>query len=216
MSSGRLRKSGKEGSGKSGEPRRTGRPRDEKADKAILDAALELFIERGAAGTSIEEVAKRAGVARTTLYRRWPTKNELLADAIAEVRLGAESEAGDWRDLSLPEVLKQAVDVLPGLMSLPYMRPLVTRLLAEPELFQLYREEQIEPRMILFKKLLDKAKRQGHLPPDTDTSALQSLISGLFLNLLLLRVEPPTEAATRAYLLKGFSALNLRDLLKEG
>ncbi len=48
-----------------------GRPRDAAADKAILRAALELFIEHGIEGASFEQIARRAGVARTTVYRRW-------------------------------------------------------------------------------------------------------------------------------------------------
>ena len=191
-----------------------GRPRDSRADEAILKSALELFIERGSAGTSIEEVARRAGVARTTLYRRWPSKNALLADAVAQIRIAAEESVADWRTLPLREVLKQAVEIVPALMTLPFARPLAAQLLADPELFRLYRETQLGPRMAGFKKLLDRAKRQGELSPGTDTAVLQSLIAGVFLNLLLLRSEAPTEAEARAHLRKSFAALGLGDLLK--
>jgi len=51
--------------------RRSGRPRDQKLDAAILAAGLELLIERGAADTSIEQAAKRANVTRATVYRRF-------------------------------------------------------------------------------------------------------------------------------------------------
>ena len=59
-----------------------GRPRDPALDSAILTAALELFVTHGITGMSIEQVAKRAGVGKPTIYRRWSTKELLVADAI--------------------------------------------------------------------------------------------------------------------------------------
>ena len=55
-----------------------GRPRSQEADRAILTAAAELLAERGLAAMSIEEVAARAGVGKTTIYRRWPSKIDLV------------------------------------------------------------------------------------------------------------------------------------------
>ena len=58
-----------------------GRPRSQEADRAILTATVELLAERGLAAMSIEEVAARAGVGKTTIYRRWPSKGLLALDA---------------------------------------------------------------------------------------------------------------------------------------
>jgi len=55
-------------------------------DQAILRAALELFIEQGIVGASIERIAKRAGVAKTSVYRRWSSREALLAQAIEVAR----------------------------------------------------------------------------------------------------------------------------------
>src|SRR6185437_11155783 len=62
-----------------GAPR--GRPRSAEADRAILTATADLLAERGLAAMSIEEVAARAGVGKTTIYRRWPSKGLLALDA---------------------------------------------------------------------------------------------------------------------------------------
>ncbi len=59
-----------------------GRPRSGEADAAIATAAVELFAERGFEGVSIEAVAARAGVARSTVYRRYSGKAEMLASAL--------------------------------------------------------------------------------------------------------------------------------------
>src|SRR5882672_6890138 len=62
-----------------GAPR--GRPRSAEADRAILSGTLELLAERGLDAMSIEEVATRAGVGKTTIYRRWTSKGLLALDA---------------------------------------------------------------------------------------------------------------------------------------
>ena len=61
-----------------GDAVKRGRPRDAAIDGAVLTVALELFIAHGIAGMSIEQVAKRAGVGKPTIYRRWSTKERLV------------------------------------------------------------------------------------------------------------------------------------------
>jgi AcrR family transcriptional regulator len=63
-----------------------GRPRSEEAHRAILAAVIELLPEHGLKGLTIEAVAARAGVGKTTIYRRWGTKNELILEAIEQLR----------------------------------------------------------------------------------------------------------------------------------
>lgn len=67
--------------------RRPGRPREERADLAIVSAALELLVEDGYNALSVEAVAARAGVGKTTIYRRWAGKKELVADALGSLNL---------------------------------------------------------------------------------------------------------------------------------
>ncbi|MEX2983700.1 TetR/AcrR family transcriptional regulator [Streptomyces sp. C36] len=62
---------------------RTGRPRDPAADRAILHATRTALVELGWGKLTMGDVAARAGVAKTTLYRRWASKNELVVDAVA-------------------------------------------------------------------------------------------------------------------------------------
>jgi AcrR family transcriptional regulator len=61
--------------------RHAGRPRDQATDAAVLQAAIELLAEAGLRKTTIDAVAARAGVARATVYLRWPTRDALLAAA---------------------------------------------------------------------------------------------------------------------------------------
>src|SRR5258708_29938406 len=66
---------------------RRGRPRDSAVDRRVLSAAWDLLNARGYAGLNVDEVAERAAVAKTTLYRRWPTKDH-PAVALAAPMLG--------------------------------------------------------------------------------------------------------------------------------
>ena len=64
-----------------------GRPRSEEADRAIVRAALEVLAEEGAAEFSVEAVATRAGVGKSTIYRRFTGSQELLAEALASIAM---------------------------------------------------------------------------------------------------------------------------------
>ncbi|MFI7666873.1 helix-turn-helix domain-containing protein [Nocardia sp. NPDC049526] len=64
------------------ERHRLGPRRDPAVDRAVLDAARALLVEKGYAATSIDAVAARAGVSRPAIYRRWPSKAHLIAKAV--------------------------------------------------------------------------------------------------------------------------------------
>src|SRR5260370_35342567 len=79
--------------------RKPGRPRSAQAHKAILDATLELLAEEGFQGLSIEEVAARAGAGKTTIYRRWSSKEELVMEAIRQVQIEVPvMDTGNFRN----------------------------------------------------------------------------------------------------------------------
>ena len=76
---------------------RRGRPRDSSVDSRVLDAAWELLHARGFAGLTVDEVAEQAGAAKTTVYRRWPTKDHLTVALAA--RILGEIPIADTGDL---------------------------------------------------------------------------------------------------------------------
>ena len=76
---------------------RRGRPRDGAVDSRVLDAAWEIVHAKGFAALTVEEVAERAGAAKTTVYRRWPTKDHLVIALAA--RILGEVPIADTGDL---------------------------------------------------------------------------------------------------------------------
>src|SRR5690349_12095604 len=91
---------------------RTGRPRSVETDHAILHATRAALVDLGWGGLTMSEVAARAGVAKTTLYRRWANKNELVVDAVAV--LFDELEMVDLGSLraDIESVVRQFADLL--------------------------------------------------------------------------------------------------------
>jgi AcrR family transcriptional regulator len=68
-----------------GEAARRGRPRDSAVDQRVLDVAWDLLLTGGYARLNVDEVAERAAVAKTTLYRRWPTKDHLAIAVVTRM-----------------------------------------------------------------------------------------------------------------------------------
>jgi AcrR family transcriptional regulator len=87
--------------------RAPGRPRDPQVDQAILTATLELLGDDGFDGLSIEAVAARAGVGKTTVYRRWPSKIPLVVDALTAMKAPTVSAIPD--DMPTREALLRAM-----------------------------------------------------------------------------------------------------------
>jgi AcrR family transcriptional regulator len=171
-----------------------GRPRSQEADRAILAAAAELLAERGLAAMSIEEVAARAGVGKTTIYRRWPSKGLLALDAFV-TSFREEQPLPDTGTLrgDLVAALRawvRAVTETP-------MGSMLTGLIAEaqhdPELHAAWRDRVIEPLRRQRRIMLDRAIARGEIPASVDQEVVLDLLFGSAQHRLLLGHLPMTE-----------------------
>jgi AcrR family transcriptional regulator len=191
-----------------------GRPRSPAADKAILCAALRLFIEQGVDGASVEQIAENAGVARTTIYRRWSSKEALLAEAIAVAR-GAPERKAIGNRVALGSSARRLVDELAETLTAPDYRKLMARLAGSvpscPELMSTYWDNYMVPRRAVVRGLLDRARAEGTLRADSDLELLLDLIGGAIMYHLLLRPGVRTAREMRAYLFRVLHELGLGD-----
>ncbi len=157
--------------------RRRGRPRDETVDAAILDATVDLLAESGYVGLSIEAVAARAGVAKTTVYRRWPGKDELVFDAINELKgpvvepRSGGSVREDLRYLLL-KMREHWVDSRHGRV----MRRLAADGSERPELYRAFRDRLVQPRQAVLRAVLQRGVDEELIRADAD---LQWVIDAL-------------------------------------
>ncbi|WP_433190725.1 TetR/AcrR family transcriptional regulator [Actinoallomurus sp. CA-150999] len=181
-----------------------GRPRDPHADAAILRAAVDLLIERGIDQTSMESIAKRAGVAKVTVYKRWKSKEDLLADAIEKVREDIPSvepvrEAGE-----LPELLETLLPQWGEALADPRYRALSARLLgagpSHPALLEAYWRHHVLPRRERSRALLRQAQAEGVLTPTADIDILLDMMAGAIIHRLLLEPGKPHPQQITRYL----------------
>lgn len=189
------------------ERRGRGRPRDPRADQAILAAALELFTEHGHAGTSIEQVARRAGVGKLTVYRRWASKDELIAAAVETARGEIPSPGTDDLDgMSYAEISQVIVDALPvsaRTLAEPGYRAMLAQVygstVTHPGLMAAFWQNHILPRRRTAHLALTKAVDEGLLPQETDIESLIDMTVGAVVYRLL-RPEPPDADELLVYL----------------
>lgn len=145
---------------------RTGRPRSAAADAAILEATRTALVELGWSKLTLGDVATRAGVAKTTLYRRWAGKNELVVDAVAVL----------FDELELPDRGSLAADVegvvlqFAALLEQPATKTALMAVVSEatqdPALRERIREAIVGRQKRLVVEGRRRAQERGEIPPD--------------------------------------------------
>jgi AcrR family transcriptional regulator len=172
--------------------RRPGRPRDARADEAILDAAATVLANSGPAGFTVDAVAARAGVGKATIYRRWPSRAELLLETAKKAALDVrDPDTGSVRAdlvfvlsaLAVKLRLTDAGRLLPALMAEAAINPEMSRTLVT----------FVEERRQLTVDIVLRAIGRGDLPADTDARLLIDLCGApVFYRTLVARqaVEP--------------------------
>ena len=180
-----------------------GRPRDPKTDEAILQAAIELFSEHGAKGVTMQDIAKRAGVAATTLYRRWSSKERLLVDALAAVRTREEEPIGAYDAVTYDQLLSIMTELTPTVLGRSDLGKLVAQLIGSvrstPELMEAYWNAHLLPRRRQFNRGLKRLQQQGFLPPHTDPEIVQDMLVGALLYRFLIQPGRTTQTMRRRY-----------------
>jgi AcrR family transcriptional regulator len=175
------------------EPRRPGRPRDARADEAILQATLELTASLGVPGLSMDAVATRAGVSKATIYRRWASKEALVLEAWSVLVQPLDvpdtgSLLGDLRAF-LHELADRMAEgdkgaVLPHLLVAARCNPDLAGALRD------YLRTRREP----LRQVLARAQRRGEVPARLDLEMLQDCIVGPLLYRVLVTREPVDRA----------------------
>jgi len=157
-------------------PRGRGRPRSEEAHRAILAAVVELLSEHGLGGLTIEAVAARAGVGKTTIYRRWETKNELVLEAMEQLRPpGPPPDTG-----SLLGDLGALVAVQRERLEASLLPRVIPRVLGEsledPDLHAQIVERAVNPIRDILGEIVRRALDRGELREDLDVETMIDIL----------------------------------------
>jgi AcrR family transcriptional regulator len=159
----------------------------------VLDAAAELLLERGLAGASVDEITRRSGVAKTTIYRHWPTRGDLLRDACSSIGTPLQvpdtgSFEGDVTALvtSLAHLLRSEkwTSVLPSIIDAAER---------DPDIAAVYsRLQKGYSAPLLF--IVQRAMERGELPKPTDAATLVAALTGPLFYRRWFSREPLTSA----------------------
>jgi AcrR family transcriptional regulator len=158
-------------------PPKRGRPRNEETERVVLDAAIALLAEHGYTGLTVEAIAAKAGVAKTTVYRRWAGKDELLIDALNTVKGPLATLPGG----SVTDELKWLMNHMRSSWLDTNHGRIMRRLSAEgsdqPELYRMFRERVVEPRRAITRSIIERGVAEGSIRADVDIAIVIEMLA---------------------------------------
>jgi AcrR family transcriptional regulator len=154
-----------------------GRPRDERASRAILQAALGQLLERGYGGMSMEGVAAAAGVGKPAIYRRHRNKAELVTAAIRSILPNLEvPDTGSTHD-DFRQIAEQARPMTQGPFAI-LLGSVMAEQERQPELMEAFRERIAMPRRTMAKTIIARGIERGDVRPDLDVEQAADALVG--------------------------------------
>lgn len=191
-----------------------GRPRDARADRAILEATLELVAELGMYEFRTEDVAARAGVGKGAIYRRYRSKDELVTAAISALVSEeiAVPDTGSTR-ADLLVLMREAVELYSGSLARRLMPNLIPAIAQKPELARAVREGFLAGRRKALSEVLRRGVERGDLRPDLDLELALDVLGGPLFYRLLVTGGPIDEQLAEGIadlILRGFAPDQVR------
>ncbi|MGH3126115.1 MAG: TetR-like C-terminal domain-containing protein, partial [Streptosporangiaceae bacterium] len=167
-----------------------GRSLDSSRDLVLREAALALLAEVGYDRLTMDAVAARARAAKTTIYRRWPGKAELVVDALTSLKGAPEiPDTGSLRqDL---RALAESITSPESQFGAQVTIGMVSALARDAELRRVFREKFIAPRMAGFRTVFERAVARGEMPAGHDLDLLARLFPALGLQQIVTSGELP-------------------------
>lgn len=163
-------------------PAQPGRKRDPSLDAKLLDAALDVLADVGAAGLTMDLVAARAGAGKATIYRRWTSKSELILDAVAQMKrdqvdLGnlpnTGTLRGDLLGLFKPQTNEESE------RRLKIMTALASLLAQDDALAGAANATVVAPWAEAHRALMERAMLRGEIPASADIDALAQVVPSM-------------------------------------
>jgi AcrR family transcriptional regulator len=177
-----------------------GRPRSAKSHQAILQATLELLAEIGFESMSMEAIAARARVGKTTIYRRYASKAELVADAIETIREEIVIPDTGSFERDLDALIQNAAQITLTPLGRKAVAMIMSSASNNAEFAQIYWTKYLQPRRQAFAIVLERAIARNEVHSDVDSGLVFDTMSGIMLYALIfpLTAESWTSYVYRA------------------
>jgi AcrR family transcriptional regulator len=161
------------------EPARRGRPRNAETDALVLRTTLELLADEGLRGLTVERVAARAGVARTTVYRRFATRDELVTAALRTLAFATlpDIDTGSARG-DYVRLIRLRAEQAPTTRWNLLLPRLVVDSAGDPQLAALVDQILVLPQRAFLAALLRRGIERGELPADLDLELAVDVLLG--------------------------------------
>ena len=186
-----------------------GRPRDRDAHAAILRAAIDLTREVGYDALAIDAVAGRAGVGKATIYRHWPNKEALLAEAVEAIVRSAPSVDTGTVEGDLMTLMRSTMRMYQDPAGPPLLSSFIAAMARSPLIAERIRNGFVGVRRAAMREALERGIQRGELDADMNVELALDLLSGSMLWRSLMSGESVNEAYTREVVrrvLKAFEA----------
>jgi AcrR family transcriptional regulator len=175
-----------------------GRHRDPEAQAAILEATRGLLLEVGYQGLTIEAVARKAGVGKSTIYRWWSTKGALVLEATADhLEIGTVPDTGDTRE-DLLIAARQLVDTFSDRLAAIVIFAVIAHLEDDPTLAAGFRDTWVYPWRRSAAEAIDRGVARGDLPADADRELYLDVLVGTVFQRTLVLARPATAGLGEA------------------
>jgi AcrR family transcriptional regulator len=175
-----------------------GRPRDPSTDARITAAAAELMLQRGFERTTVDDVAAHAGVGKATVYRRWPSKED-LAVAAMETLYSAEMPEPDTGSIvtDLAESYRSVLLFVNTVGGAAFLRTSIAESVRDDRISALYRAST-ERREAQSRRTFERAIERGEVRPDIDIDMAVQWLGGLLAVRAITHRPMPTVEETDA------------------
>ncbi|HEX7977959.1 MAG TPA: TetR/AcrR family transcriptional regulator [Gemmatimonadaceae bacterium] len=174
-----------------------GRPRDRVAHAAILQAAIDLTREVGYDALAIEAVAARAGVGKATIYRYWPNKELLMAEAVDGIVRSIPPAATGKVEGDLMIYMGATMSMLQDPATPPLLSGFIAAMQRSSLIAERIRNGFAGSMRTGMRGALERGIQRGELAADMDVGLALDLLEGSMLYRSLISGEPITEAYTR-------------------
>lgn len=195
-------------SGPTGVPSRR---RDPAIDEKILKTALTLFLEQGVEGANFEQISKRTGIPRSTIYRRWKTRDDLLNATLWSARVSGAGDPNALLEMEPAAFLRTVEGALVMSLMNPILPRLVTQLIGamrtHPDLLANYCRNHVEPGWQALFAAIAKAREAGAVRKSPDPALLRDILGGAIIHRLISRTGRPKESKERDWVRRVMSQI---------
>ena len=143
----------------------------------MLGVTAQLLFERGFGGATVDEISRRSGVAKTTIYRHWPSRTDLLRDACATLSTPLDTPDAGGFEADVTALMRNLAHVLRSAKWTSVLPSIIDAAERDPDIADMYSKLQ-QGYSAPFETIIQRALRKGELPADADAALLVAALTG--------------------------------------